>query len=370
MSGGIAKRGKGRLVWGMKRQLVLAFFVSPAMAAPPDLETWTTRMAGIVPEACLCRQASGPVTIDGRLDEKEWSGAAWTKDFVDIEGDLKPKPAFRTRVKMLWDQENLYIAVEMEEPQLWATMVKHDSVIFNDPDFEVFLDPDGDRHEYGEFEVNALNTTWDLFLPKPYREGGKAEDSWEISGLRSAVRLDGTLNDPSDQDRGWCIEIAMPWKSFSRLRHRESAPVEGEQWRVNFSRVEWQVEVIDGKVVKKPKTPEFNWVWSPQGVIDMHRPEMWGLLQFTKLEGEVAVKPEPARAARMLLMRVHHAQRDFFKARQRWAKSLEELGVSVEEKVLSAPGMRVTDDGYECEVTLETERWCIRQDGRISLAGK
>lgn len=326
-------------------------------------------MAGIVPETYLCRQASGPVTIDGRLDEREWAAAEWTKDFVDIEGESKPKPAFRTRVKMLWDQENLYIAAEMEEPQVWATLVKHDSVIFNDPDFEVFIDPDGDTHEYGEFEVNALNTTWDLFLPKPYKDGGKPDDGWEITGLKSAVQIQGTLNQPSDKDHGWRVEIAMPWKGLSRLTHRESAPGEGEQWRINFSRVEWQIEVIDGKVVKKPKTPEFNWVWSPQGVIDMHRPEMWGLLQFTKSEGEVVLKPEPARPARLFLQKVYYAQRDWNKSHGHWAKSLEELGLGVDDKSLSAPRLSSTDEGYQCEVMLKSERWGIRQDGKISRLG-
>ena len=94
----------------------------------------------------------------------------------------KPKPRFRTRVKMLWDDEALYIAAEMEEPHVWATLTEHDSVIFHDNDFEVFLDPDGDNHLYGELELNALNTTWDLLLTKPYKDGGQAINAWEITG--------------------------------------------------------------------------------------------------------------------------------------------------------------------------------------------
>ena len=62
----------------------------------------------------------------------------------------------------------------MEEPHVWGTLTKHDSVIFHDNDFEVFIDPNGDTLEYYEFEINALNTGWDLFLDKPYRQGGRA----------------------------------------------------------------------------------------------------------------------------------------------------------------------------------------------------
>ena len=86
---------------------------------------------------------------------------------------------------MLWDDAYFYIGAELEEPHVWATLTEHDSVIFHDNDFEVFIDPDGDNHEYYEFEINALGTYWDLLLPKPYRDGGKADNSWEIPGLKT-----------------------------------------------------------------------------------------------------------------------------------------------------------------------------------------
>ena len=75
---------------------------------------------------------------------------------------------------MLWDDDFFYIAAALEEPHVWATLTEHDSVIFQDPDFEVFLDPDGDNHSYYEIEINALGTVWDLRLVKPYRDGGPA----------------------------------------------------------------------------------------------------------------------------------------------------------------------------------------------------
>ena len=53
-------------------------------------------------------------------------------------------------------------------------MTEKNGVIFHDNDFEVFIDPDGDNHQYYEFEMNALNTIWELTLPRPYRAGGEA----------------------------------------------------------------------------------------------------------------------------------------------------------------------------------------------------
>ena len=209
--------------------------------------------------------------IDGKLDDRVWAQAPWTSDFVDIEGAAKPRPRFRTRVKMLWDHRYLYIAAELTEPDVKATLTEHDSVIFHDNDFEVFLKPLPETPSYYEFEMNALNTGWDLFLPKPYRMGGLADNSWDIRGLQTAVSVGGTLNNSADKDRGWTLEIAYPLDAF-RSRQDVPPPRAGTVWRINFSRVEW--------TAGQPK--EDNWVWSPQGIVDMHLPERWGFLHFAK----------------------------------------------------------------------------------------
>jgi hypothetical protein len=223
-----------------------------------------------------------PLKIDGKLDDSDWMRAPWTQDFRDIEGEKRPRPRYRTRAKMMWDEEYFYVAAELEEPDLWATYDRHDMVIFHEHDFEVFLDPDGDGLHYFEFEMNALNTGWDLYLAKPYKDGGKADDGWKIPGLKTAVHLKGTLNDPRDRDQGWTLEIAMPWTAFDRGPRAGSPPTHGELWRVNFSRVEWMLEVVDGKYKKKQGLREDNWVWSVQGLINMHVPEKWGQVRFVK----------------------------------------------------------------------------------------
>lgn len=50
----------------------------------------------------------GPaITIDGNLDKPFWNEVPWTEDFVDIATDMTPK--FRTRAKLRWDEEFLYV---------------------------------------------------------------------------------------------------------------------------------------------------------------------------------------------------------------------------------------------------------------------
>jgi hypothetical protein len=219
--------------------------------------------------------------IDGRSDEPSWAAAPWTEAFRDIEGDRKPKPPLQTRAKMLWDDTYLYIAAELEESHVWATLKEHDQIVFQDNDFEIFIDPDGDSREYYELEINAFNTIFDLFLVRTYIEGGPALHGWDCKGMKSAVFVDGTLNDPSDTDRGWSVELALPWTSLAEAAHRPAPPHDGDTWRMNFSRVEWQTRIVNGRYEKVPGTKEDNWVWSPQGVIDMHRPERWGYVCFS-----------------------------------------------------------------------------------------
>ena len=229
-----------------------------------------TASAQDTPLSYDCHRTATPIVIDGKLDDPAWQQAPWTSDFVDIEGAAKPTPRFRTRVKMLWDDKYLYIAAELEEPNVTATLREHDSVIFKDNDFEVFIKPLPETESYYEFEMNAFNTGWDLFLNKPYNENGKPDNSWDIAGLKTAVATQGTINNPSDTDQGWTLEIAYPLTAFNS-RQSVPPPQPGTTWRINFSRVEW-----------KPGNPkEDNWVWSPQGVINMHVPARWGYLHFS-----------------------------------------------------------------------------------------
>ena len=323
------------------------------------------------PLGYIAFRALTPPRIDGRLDDEGWRHAPWTDPFVDIEGAAKSRPRFETRAKMAWDAEYFYIAAELREPHVWGTLTTHDAVIFHDPDFEVFIDPNGDNHEYYEFEINPLGTYWDLFLPRPYKDDGKAMNAWEIAGLKSAVFVDGTVNDPRDSDRGWSVELAFPWRVLAEQARRPAPPREGDQWRVNFSRVQWPIDTSSGKYQKPKDAREDNWVWSPQHVVDMHRPETWGYVQFTsRAPGDVTFVRDPSWPARMWLHHVYYAQRDYRRTHGRWAASLDELKVSRLPEELAGPELRVAGSVFEVSVSLKGsgQRWRINQDSLV-LAG-
>ena len=324
-------------------------------------------------------RVDGPVQLDGLLDDAAWSAANWTEDFTDIEGPSRPVPFLRTRAKLMWSDHALWIGAELEEPHVWGTLTERDAVIYMDDDFEVFIDPDGDTHQYYELEINALGTEWDLLLVRPYRDGGPAINAWDIQGLRTAVHVDGSLNDPSDTDIGWSVEIAIPWEVLAQATSASVPPRPGDRWKVNFSRVDWPVEIREGQTVRSEDPasgkvgPENNWVWSPQGLIAMHYPEMWGIVQFSDLAaGEAGDPPGETVAERAAweLRRVYYAQHEHRARTDRFADNPDELELEPAPAVPISwpPGVASTPHGFEAWLKLDDGRSMrIDHEGRVRV---
>lgn len=242
-----------------------------------------------------------PMSIDGRLDEPAWQAAPTSPRFVDI---ITGEPArFDTRAMVLWDATNLYVAYRVEEPNVRATYTQPNDPIYYDNDIELFVaGPDA----YYEFELNAFNTPYEVFFiwEEAYERGGFAQDeqfarsklrpfngvgftthprggrlgqfTWTFPGRKTAVHIDGTVNDGSDIDRGWTVEIALPWSGFRWLATdgRALPPGEGDVWRMDFSR--FNIDRAHG-----PPRDSGGWVWTRHGVWDSHIPECFAFVRFT-----------------------------------------------------------------------------------------
>ncbi len=287
-------------------------------------------IVGFAPPVYQCRRANLPFVPDGDLEKEFWKDAEFTDDFADIEGSSRPVPRFRTRAKMLWDDENLYIGAELEGTEIWAHQTQRDSVIFQDNDFEIFIDPDSDTHQYFEFEMNARNTVWDLFLPRPYRDRGRALNGYDIHGLKTAVRIDGKLNDPSADNRRWTVEVMIPFASVFECTPEKRAPRPGEYYRINFSRVQWKVDIADNRYEKRRDADgkvlsEDNWVWAPTGVINIHYPELWGFVFFA--EGDEIYEIPPIEKEKWELRTLYYGLHAFYDANGHFPASLAELDV-------------------------------------------
>ena len=268
-----------------------------------------------------------PLTIDGDLEKPEWAEVEWSVPFGDIRGvadapkEAQPTEKQRTRMKMRWDDEYLYVAAHLESDHtVRATFTKRNEPIFTeDSDFEVFVDPAGTTHAYKELEVNALNTVWNLMLNRPYGDDGSEHSAriakpgeqkyWEAEGVKSAVKvLKGKLNDKGGAE--WTVEIALRHEDTLHGQPAFAArPAVGGLWRINFSRVE--------------KKGDINWVWSPQvvwdanrtkhaGIVGMHLPDAWGWVQFAPAEGAPPLRDVtwPARLAALNLYYAQHLYMD------------------------------------------------------------
>ena len=373
-------------------RFVAALLLCLPVVAGAQAEWDPDYLISIQAERYTALRTSGSLTIDGALDEPSWQQAPWTQAFVDIEGDVRPKPRFETRAKMLWNDQYFYVAAYLQEPDVWATLKNRDDIIFRDNDFEVFIDPDWDTHNYYEYEVNAFATEWDLLLVKPYRDGAPAIHEWDIPGLLSATKVYGTINRPGDVDEGWSVEIAFPWDGISRPTRATIPPADGDVWQVNFSRVEWEVEAAeDGEGYEKINEkrgdnwvakPEANWVWSPQGLVNMHFPEQWGFVRFSE---QVVDSNAPTDfdlpqeyIAHRLLREIYWRQRVFQQEQKRYTAALDTLGVKhrIMTNFLWPPKLSVTDYGWEAWVEEVTDlhgdgdisRWVITEDSRVFKA--
>ena len=316
------------------------------------------------PPVYQCRRARKPFVLDGNLDKEFWEDAEFTDAFVDIEGDKRPTPRFTTKAKLLWDDENLYIGAVLEGNEIWGHQTERDCVIFQDNDFEIFIDPDSDTHQYFEFEMNARNTVWDLFLAKPYRDGGRALNGYDIHGLQTAVHIDGKLNDPSAENKRWMVEVVIPFAAVFECTEEKRSPIAGEYYRLNFSRVQWKVDVVDNSYQKRCDEngnvlPEDNWVWAPTGVINIHYPELWGFVFFT--DGDETYEIPQIERDKWELRRLYYELHSYYGANGHFPNDLAELSLDLPE------GMDV-----KLETTSHTfELSCDSSDGkkRLSLFG-
>jgi len=209
----------------------------------------------------VVRKTMGPITIDGVLDEPSWKAAAGTGPFRLNEGSGSPRS--KVEAKILWDETNLYVAFQCEDTDIYATMKKRDQHLWEEEVVEIFIDPDGDQRDYIELEINPLGTFLDLFVltpvvPIPY-------ESYNIPA-RWAVRVDGTVNNSSDKDRGWTVELSMPLQEA--VTAPNIPPKEGDKWRLNLYRIE-----------QRPVAE--NAAWSPTLTPSYHTPARFGEISFS-----------------------------------------------------------------------------------------
>jgi hypothetical protein len=284
----------------MKRLLAVSVLAFAACASRAQTEGWRFPCPTSEIASYTAHRVTAPLRIDGKLDEAAWQAAPTSPRFVDI---LSGQPTLHdTRAIVLWDEENLYVGFRVEEPRVHAKYTKYNDPIYYDNDVEVFI---AGRDAYYEFEVNAFNTCYEVFFIwedsyekigfanasefsraklKPFngvgfkkhpRGGRLGNFDWPFPQKKTAVQIDGTVNDDNDTDRGWTVELAFPWKGMRWLATdgRSLPPKDGDVWRMDFSR-------FNTYKAPPPAKDSGGWVWTRHGVWDSHIPECFAFICF------------------------------------------------------------------------------------------
>lgn len=263
-----------------------------------------------IPIDYQAKKISSSIIVDGNIKKVVWLDAPWSKRFVDmVTADVG---MYNTQTAILWNDTYLYIAFFAEEPFVEAKQTERDSIVFLENDLEVFIDG---GNCYYELEVNAANTVYEVFFiwkeaytkgskfdipsfdvhqPHAYTFGGDydrcgatfwkgshprgirwAFTNFDLPGLQTAVQVDGTLNNNNDIDKGWSLEIAIPWNSLGLLANgRKLPPAYGDIWSMFLGR--FQKLILSGKEVLPHPATALN----SHGIYDTHLPEKWSRIQF------------------------------------------------------------------------------------------
>jgi len=252
----------------------------------------------------LCHKVQPGIRVDGKLDEPCWR----RKPTLPLAGIADGStPLYGTTVRMVWNDEFLYLGAEIRDPAVWSRAALRDAECgpefaehasthrrSKNPEFHRFeadimsydkfikfiLDPDGDERNYIEFHVNAINNVFDAYWPQGFREkwGDRELEpnvKWSLPGLITATRVEGTLNAPHDEDKGWNLEMALPWSSLGSFATGACPPKVGDVWTAHLGRIHQN----------SPRSGKIYWTWPVIGQVNCHLPHTYGRVVFADESG-------------------------------------------------------------------------------------
>jgi hypothetical protein len=229
--------------------------------------------SGKVPELEISRlEKAQSIKLDGKLDEAAWQTAADTAAFVNVRtGEPEPESPVQGSAKLLWDDKYLYLGFDVKDEDISGGFDKgaQDPHLWTKDCVEIMLDPDGngDNKNYYEIQVNPQNLMFDSQYddynrPRKDPDGPFGHQDWS-SKLESAVRLDGTLDNSKDKDKGYVVELRIPWTSLSLAK--ASPPKPGDTWRLNLyamqnnDGVAWSPILDQGNFHKASRFGKVTW---------------------------------------------------------------------------------------------------------------
>jgi hypothetical protein len=257
----------------MNRILLFMVGLTAMAATPVPLQTAPAQAPAAPaapmpdPKSAVVPRIAAQVKIDGVLDEQPWQKAVRLTPFV--RNDTMMPARVGTEVRLWYDQAALYLGWICEDYDIQATFTQRDSRFWEEEVVEFFVTPAAlDR--YFELQWNPLGGTFDAIITNELGPDGssrqfKGDWSYTAASMTYAVRVDGSVQNSTDRDQRWTVEVRIP---FSDLE--VPTPQPGDVWRGSFYRFNRD---RDGD--PEPLS------WSPTMLPGFHQPARFGYLRFS-----------------------------------------------------------------------------------------
>ena len=212
---------------------------------------------------------SEPIKIDGKLNEATWSKAA-VLGFNPLPGSGCTENG---KVRIIWDKKYVYIGAVLKDSDIVQESDTNGSFFYRTGDvLEVFIRPVGKRC-YWEIYGTPNNKKSSFLFPSKRKAKGRAglagSIAHEIPGLKTAAVLNGTLNNDSNRDTEWTIEMAIP---INELEKSGIKIAPGEKWIFHIGRYNYS-SYLENKELTTTGYPTIN---------SFHEFSAWNRLKFVK----------------------------------------------------------------------------------------
>jgi hypothetical protein len=206
-----------------------------------------------------------PPKIDGVLDEEIWKDVPVSDNFIQWDPDYKAPSSQRTEVKIVYDDDAIYIGAFMYDAH-----------------------PDSILHELGSRDDQGLNADYFFTGIDTYN---KQIDAYYFGVTASGVQLD--LREQDDtydavwlsavklNDKGWCAEFRIP---YSAIRFPAGKDL---NWRVHFRRNIRRRRELSRCPFYPKEDPKFlKYFAHLEGLSEIKAPTRLSLVPYLSVSGE------------------------------------------------------------------------------------
>jgi len=217
------------------------------------------------PKRVVVPKRDGAIKVDGELTESVWKKAAVLEPFYHNDGSGRERE--HTEVRLWYDDTALYLAWTCQDSDIQATFTQRDSKFWEEEVVEFFVTANK-LTRYFELQWNPLGGVFDAIIDNDLDERGVSKNfrgDWNFTakGMKSAVKLKGTVGNSSDKDEFWQVEVMLPFADLGQAMPRPK-----DVWRANFYRF------------NRSKGPVEQLSWSPTLSPSFHQPSRFGYLEF------------------------------------------------------------------------------------------